>query len=500
LINPSIKLLKNSGVTQLKADNRNDPVSLLVKPLARHAELFEFKLPDFGSPIREPTIPPETYLDRISKLRVKARKCGYDSFVVYGDREHYANIAWLTGYDPRFEETLLILDLTKEVKPILVVGNEGLGYTGISPIEKRLRIVLFQSFSLVSQPRGESKPLKNILSSGGVKRGGKLGVAGWKYFTSVEIDEPDAKLEIPSYLADTIRKMAGRGNVTNANTLLLHPTEGIRTINDVDQLARFEYIGTQTSQALRDVLFGLHPGMTEHEAVRLMRLNGLPLSCHLMLSTGPRARMGLPSPSSRVIERGDPFTMAYGAWGSLNARAGFVVASDEELPKTIRDYVPKLVAPYYEAIASWYEKLHIGVTGGELWKAVHDRIGDSFFGVHLNPGHITSLEEWLSSPSYEGSKERLNSGMAINVDVIPSTGTKYYTTNVEDSLALADVKLRGELEEKYPEAWTRIQLRRVFMIEELGLRLAPEVLPFSNIPAYLSPFILSPNRAMRIAS
>jgi hypothetical protein len=184
----------------------------------------------------------------------------------------------------------------------------------------------------------------------------------------------------------------------------------------------------------------------------------------------------------------------------LNARAGFVVASDEELPKAIRDYVPKLVAPYYEAIASWYEKLRIGVTGGELWKAVHDRIGDSFFGVHLNPGHITSLEEWLSSPSYEGSKERLNSGMVINVDVIPSTGTKYYTTNVEDSLALADVKLRGELEEKYPEAWTRIQLRRVFMIEELGLRLAPEVLPFSNIPAYLSPFILSPNRAMRIAS
>jgi hypothetical protein len=34
-----------------------------------------------------------------------------------------------------------------------------------------------------------------------------------------------------------------------------------------------------------------------------------------------------------------------------------------------------------------------GVTGDELWKAVHDHIGDPFFGVHLNPGHITSLEE-----------------------------------------------------------------------------------------------------------
>jgi Xaa-Pro aminopeptidase len=453
--------------------------------LARHAELSELKLPDFGTPNREPTLPPETYLDRINKLSDKARERGYDSFVVYGDREHYANVTWLTGYDPRFEETLLILDLKKEAKPILVVGNEGLSYIGISPIEKRLRIALYQSFSLVSQPRGESKPLKNILSSGGVKRGGNVGVAGWKYFTDVEVDQPDTK-------------MAGKGNVTNANTLLLHPTEGIRAVNDVDQLACFEYIGTQTSQALRDVLFGLRPGMTEHEAVRLMRLNGLPLSCHLMLSTGYRAYMGLPSPSSRVIERGDPLTMAYGAWGGLNARAGFVVASEEELPKTIRDYVPRLVAPYYEAIDSWYEKLRIGATGGELWKAVHDRIGDPFFGVHLNPGHITSLEEWLSSPSYEGSDERLASGMAIHVDVIPATGTKYYTTNVEDSLALADVKLRGALEEKYPEAWARIRARRAFMTEELGLRLTPEVLPFSNIPAYLPPFILSPTSAIRI--
>lgn len=468
--------------------------------MARHAELARLKLPDFSSPKREPTLPPGTYMDRITMLRDKARERGYDSFVVYGDREHYANIAWLTGYDPRFEEALLILDLKKDLKPILVVGNEGLGYTGISPIEKRLRITLYQSFSLVSQPRGESKPLKNILSSGGVKRGGRVGVAGWKYFTDVEADQPDTTLEIPSYIAETIRRMVGRENVTNANTLLLHPTDGIRAVNDVDQLAYFEYVGTQTSQALRDVLFGLRPGMTEHEAVRLMQLNGLPLSCHLMLSTGSRAYMGLPSPSSRVIERGDPFTMAYGAWGSLNARAGFVVASEEELPKTIRDYVPRLVAPYYEAIDSWYERLRIGATGGELWAAVHDRLGDPFFGVGLNPGHLTSLEEWLSSPSYEGSKERLASGMAVNVDVIPATGTKYYTTNVEDSLALADVKLRRELEEKYPEAWTRIRARRAFMTEELGLRLAPEILPFSNIPAYLPPFILSPTFSMRIAS
>jgi len=33
----------------------------------------------------------------------------------------------------------------------------------------------------------------------------------------------------------------------------------------------------------------------------------------------------------------------------------------------------------------------------------------------------------------------------------------------------------------------------------LGIQLKPEVLPFSNIPAYLVPFILAPTRAMRLA-
>lgn len=28
---------------------------------------------------------------------------GYDALLVYVDREHFANLAYLTGFDPRFE-------------------------------------------------------------------------------------------------------------------------------------------------------------------------------------------------------------------------------------------------------------------------------------------------------------------------------------------------------------------------------------------------------------
>src|SRR5215831_124539 len=100
--------------------------------------------------------------------------------------------------------------------------------------------------------------------------------------------------------------------------------------------------------------------MTEYDAARLLGMNGFPLACHPMLSGGARAAVGLPSPSSRVLRQGDPVTMAYGLWGALTARAGFIVRDASELPEGIRDYVDKLIAPYFRAVVEWYEAVGIG--------------------------------------------------------------------------------------------------------------------------------------------
>jgi len=82
--------------------------------------------------------------------------------------------------------------------------------------------------------------------------------------------------------------------------------------------------------------------------------------------------------------------------------------------------------------------------------------------------------------------------------VIPATNSPYYTTNIEDGIALADAPMQTEFAERYADAWARIQARRTFMQEALGIRLKPEVLPFSNLPAYLPPFVLVPGRALRV--
>src|SRR5690606_30801764 len=136
----------------------------------------------------------------------------------------------------------------------------------------------------------------------------------------------EAWLEVPSFVVELLREIAGdAGRVSNATALFMNPVDGLRTANEVEQLAAFEFSATYASQAVRNVLFGLQPGMTEFEAVQLMRLPGLPHAVHLMLSSGERAHMGLPSPSAKRIEPGERFTMAVGLWGALTARAGFVV-------------------------------------------------------------------------------------------------------------------------------------------------------------------------------
>ncbi|MEO8422917.1 MAG: aminopeptidase P family N-terminal domain-containing protein [Actinomycetota bacterium] len=454
-----------------------------------HARLAEISLPDFGMSDATPEIPAAIYRERLERLRTRADEQGYDQLVVYADREHGANLAYLTGFDPRFEEAMLVVGASKD--PAILVGNECYGMAGAAPLTMRRH--LFQDFSLPGQPRDRSGSLAEILAGEGIRAGSRVGVIGWKEYAD------RATIEVPAFIVDELRRMTPAGSIENAGSLLTAAADGLRVINEVEQLAAFEYSACRTSHGVRQLLFGLQPGMPECDAVKLLDWNGMPLSCHLMLSSGDRASLGLLSPSDRRIEHGDRFTVAFGIWGALNCRAGFVVEDAVALPPEIGDYVERLVGPYFEAVAEWYGALHIGQTGGVLHDIVRRRLGDPFFGVFLNPGHQIHLDEWVNSPVAPGSDIELRSGMALQVDIIPATGTDYFTTNIEDGIALADQTLRATFSEMYPAAWERIQARRRFMGEALGIELHADVLPFSNIPAWLPPFLLHPDRAMTIA-
>ena len=115
-----------------------------------------------------------------------------------------------------------------------------------------------------------------------------------------------------------------------------------------------------------------------------------------------------------------------------------------------------MVGPYFEAVAEWLEAVRIGRTGGALEHDHCPSAGRQVLRIFLNPGHQIHLDEWVNSPVGPGSKVELRSGMALQVDIIPATGTDYFTTNIEDGIALADATLRADLEQRYPKMWQRM--------------------------------------------
>ena len=457
-------------------------------------QLIDAKLPDFGVPANRPELDRSIYAARLDALMKARRAASIDSLVIYADREHSANLAWLTGFDPRFEEALLII--APGNVPTLLAGPENLGRAQKSEIEVDAR--LYPPFGRMGQDRSQTPDLEEVFASAGIAAGQRIGVLGWKYYGMSEAKRPETWFETPAFIIDILRGMAGeQGKVVNANALLMDSSTGLRALNEVEQIAQFEFGGIMCSEALKALFRNIRPGMSEFAAVQTMGLGTLPHSCHTMLSTGSRL-VGLDSPSGKIIERGDPLTTAVGYWGGLSSRIGWVVEDASELPSNASDWLERLAMPYFACAAEWYSTIGIGVTGGALDAIARKHLGAPFFNLILNPGHLIHLDEWMNTPVYPNSTETLKSGQAIQCDIIPAAGPPYYGANIEDGIALLDERGRAELKDRHPDVASRIDARRAFMTDTLGIRLKPEVMPLSNLAAAYPPFLLAPDRLLAL--
>ena len=282
--------------------------------------LENVQLPAFGVEQAFPEMPLGVYQARMASAVRRLSEAGLDCLVVYGDREHFANLAYLTGFDPRFEEALLLMDA--QGRKLLIVGNESLGYLP----DPRLghEVALFQEFSLLGQPRSTSRPLREILRDFGVGTGAQIGCVGWKCFDGPLVHGGQAACDLPSYMVDLLRSLAGsQGRVVNATGIFVRPVDGLRILCEPEQIAQFEYAAIRTSEGVRSVLSHLRVGARERDLEPLLDSAGLPLSCHRMVGFGEKARRGLASPSDNRARLGDPFTIGFGVVGALTCRAGW---------------------------------------------------------------------------------------------------------------------------------------------------------------------------------
>lgn len=440
------------------------------------------ELPDFGPLGEQPQVPAATYAVRADHAYERA---GCDWLVVYADREHFGNIFFLSGFEPRFEEALLLLGPNK--RRVLLTGNECESYARLSRLSG-LDVLRAQTLSLMGQDRTAFPRLADRLAEAGLRKGDTIGLAGWKYLEPFEdIDAPHLFF-VPDFITGILRRIAG--GLREATPVLMHPETGLRSVVDADQIAAFEWAAARCSSLLWRVVSRVREGESEFSALARLGYEGDPLNVHTMFASASPGEeiIGLRSPTGRRLRKGDGVTTALGFRGALSSRAGLLDEAND-------GFLQKAKA-YFSGLIAWYETADLGVTGGELFEAVTGRLAEGGLRSALNPGHLGSHEEWLHSPVRPGSNEPLTSGMVFQLDVIPTPMLPGQALNCEDAVAFADADLRAGLAEKYPEAAARIAARRAFMAQKLGVPPKESILPLSSTPLYLPPFWLRPDHVL----
>jgi len=460
--------------------------------VTRSIQLADVGMPPLDVAETLPSIEAAEFEERIAALLAAT---DVDQVVVYGDREHAANLVFLCNLDPRFEEALLVLGRGRRT---LIVGKEDIGYVPVVPIE--VDVILCPTFSLMGIDRSGGMTVEGALREAGVGAGDRIGVVGWKALLPEESSGTFAPIFAPAFVVDTLREIAGAPElVVDVTAALMNPRSGLRSFCSADQIAVFEYGASRCSAWVMEVLGAAAPGVSERETFHGVPWGGEPLSYHAVLAAGPAVAIGLCSPSSRRLELGDAAIVGIGLWGGNCARGGLVAASEADLRQESDGYLERLAVPYWRAIATWYESLRLGVPGGDIFSEITGLLEGEVFGSSLNPGHLIHYDEWLDSPIRAGSNDPIASGMVIQSDIIPTGIRPGWTVNCEDTVAVADADLRAELESRHPELWARITARRAFMRDRLGIAVRDEVLPLSCTPAYLPPFWLTLDRALTLA-
>lgn len=428
----------------------------------------------------------ETMVERKNKILTRMNDEGFDAIMIYTDLEHGGNFEYLTGFVPRFEEGLLIL--TKQGQATLILGNENLKMANHSRLAVTLKHCAY--FSLPNQPMDNAQSLEDIFAEIDLSRLSKIGLVGWKMFTSPSANNR-LLFDIPYFIVDAIKNsIAANTLLENAAYLFISGNKGARITNNENEIAHYEYAANLASNCMFNAMNAIEPGIPETVLGTLLSAEGQRHTVVTIAASGQRFEKANFFPTNKKVARGLPLCLTTGFKGGLSSRTGFVIADESELPDTQKDYLDRVAKPYFAAVVTWLEQIKIGMLGGDMYDLIEQILPKEKYGWHLNPGHLTAEEEWMSSPIYKQSTETLQSGMILQIDIIPSV-SGYTGVSAEECVALADKELQAKIAASYPELWQRIIKRRTYIRTVLKIKLADEVLPLSNTVAYLRPFLLA---------
>ncbi len=433
------------------------------------------------APIDYSELPKFTGDDFKKRIETAFKKTDYSHILVYADREHASNVEFFTGYDPRFEECLLIL--SRDGKNAIVAGDEGITYATKIPFD--IDILCYPTFSLPGQPKDAAVALQDILKNYGLNQQSKVGIIGWKYFDRYDFADYQHTYDLPCFIMDEILAVVSKANISNAIELMAGNEDGLRIFLDAKELILGEIAGTKSSRNTYNVISNLKPGITELEASMYLNIDGDPVNVYPNINFGENLFFALASPALRPLKDGDLVGAGMAFKRSLCHKISYYVSKGD-----LSARAEELYDTYFLAVAKWYEAIKIGVTGKEVYEAVLSVVGDyKKAGIALNPGHLIHTDEWSNTPFNADCQAKIRSGMLIQCDFTSALKDENFAVHAEDGIIVADSALQKEMEAMAPKAYARMKLRQKFMREELGIQIDDCILPTSDMPAIVYPYL-----------
>lgn len=444
-------------------------------------------LDNSGKPI---ILSDRTIEERKQKVLKLMEQNGFSALVIYADKEHGSNFEYLTGFIPRFEEALHILN--RDGSGTLILGNENVNKAKYSRVQSDA--ICCPLFSLPNQPMNNFAPIIDYLSQAKVDSTAKVGVVGWKLLSN-QFSDFHKSFDLPHYILQGLQEVLGNDKLVNATQLYIDPEKGARVTNNAEEIAHYEYGASLASDAVLEAMDHLEEGVKETTLGQLLNKEGQYNNVVTIAAVGDRFEKANLYPLSKSLKFGDKVALTVGYKGGLSSRSGYAVKDETQLNSVDNSYLEEVVFPYYRTYVYWLNNIKIGQSGGEFYKQFDQYYPQETYGWELCPGHLTADEEWLSSPFYKESTNKVQSGNIFQIDFIPKQ-PGHHGVSAESTIAIADKGLREEIKQEYPDLWERIENRKEYMKKELSIDLRPEILPLTSTVGYYRPFFLNKEVAM----
>lgn len=292
-----------------------------------------------------PKFTAEDYLDRIDRLFEKTDHY-YTHFVIYGDREHCSNMEYFSGYDPRFEESILVL--ARNGKHTLIIGVEGSTYAAKIPYEFQLEVYPPLSIPCYSNQMNcttdeTAVTLSDLFVKAGLNSESCIGVLGWKLMEKNEFD-------LPVFIYKALCETVPQTRIENANVHMIDNAVGMRHTLEVKELILTEIAGTKASKAVHDVFSNLKDGIGELEASHYLGIDGDPLNMHPNVNFGKNIFWGLSSPDAHTkLKEGDLVSVGIGFRRSVCFKIGRYARPENKM-NTQMEYYFDL---YFRSLVVW---------------------------------------------------------------------------------------------------------------------------------------------------